>query len=127
MLKDSPAFSGFSVSDLDKAKEFYGQTLGLSVEEIPEGLNLKLANGQHAFIYAKDDHTPASFTILNFPVNDIDKAVDELAAKGIVFEHYPEMTDDKGIARGLSYNMGPDIAWFKDPFGNFLSVLNDGK
>lgn len=126
MLTLTSAFSGFSVNDLQKAKKFYGETLGLHVVEIPEGLQLHI--GQTLiFIYPKPDHIPATFTILNFPVKNIDDAVAELTAKGITFEHYPEMTDEKGIARGLSNNQGPDIAWFKDPAGNFLSILNDGK
>lgn len=125
MLHDSLAFSGFSVDDQAKAKKFYGDTLGLDVSDGPMGLVLKLGGGNNVFIYQKDDHTPASFTILNFPVGDIDQAVEELTGKGIALEHYPEMTDDRGIARGLANNMGPDIAWFKDPAGNILSVLQD--
>jgi predicted enzyme related to lactoylglutathione lyase len=125
MFKDSHAFSGFSVNDLAAAKEFYGQTLGLDVSEDPMGLHLKIAGGRGIFVYSKDDHTPATYTILNFPVDDIDKAVDELASKGVTFEQYAGMTDEKAIARGLSMNMGPDIAWFKDPAGNILSVLQE--
>lgn len=130
MFKDTPAFSGFSVNDLEVAKEFYGGVLGLQVEkdEGPMGfVTLHLATGADVLIYPKDNHEPASYTILNFPVDDIDKAVDELVAKGIVFEKYEGMTDEKGVARGLLANMGPDIAWFKDPAGNVLSILNDGK
>jgi len=123
MLKDSHAFSGFSVNDTDEAKKFYGETLGVEVGDDPMGLTLKLAGGNNVFLYQKDDHAPATFTVLNFPVDDIDQAVDELVGKGIVFEQYPEMTDDQGIARGLANNMGPDIAWFRDPSGNVLSVL----
>jgi predicted enzyme related to lactoylglutathione lyase len=123
MLKDSPAFSGFSVNDLGAAKEFYGQTLGLEVTEEEMGLRLKIAGGNPIFIYPKDDHVPATFTILNFPVDDIDQAVDDLAGKGITFDH-TDYTDEKGIARGRSANRGPDIAWFKDPAGNVLSVLH---
>ena len=118
MFGDVHAFSGFSVDDLAAAKKFYGETLGVEVEEQPEGLQLKLAGGGRVFIYPKEDHVPATYTILNFPVDDLDKAVDQLAGKGVSFESYPE-TDDKGINRGN----GPDIAWFKDPAGNFLSVL----
>lgn len=126
MLTLPSAFSGFSVDDLQKAKDFYGEVLGLKVVDVPEGLQLHI--GQTViFIYPKPDHTPATFTILNFPVQNIDEAVDELSKKGVTFEHYPEMTDNKGLARGLKSNQGPDIAWFKDPAGNFLSVLNDGK
>lgn len=130
MFKDTPAFSGFSVNDLDAAKDFYGNVLGVQVEkdDSPMGfVTLHLATGADVLIYPKDNHEPASYTILNFPVDDIDKAVDELVAKGIVFEKYEGMTDEKGVARGLSANMGPDIAWFKDPAGNVLSILNDGK
>jgi predicted enzyme related to lactoylglutathione lyase len=122
MFKDSKAFSGFSVDDLKKAKEFYGQTLGLEVAEMPEGLQLRIAGGGRIFIYPKPNHTPATFTILNFPVDDIAQAVDDLAKRGVSFEHYNQgelKTDEKGIARGA----GPKIAWFKDPAGNILSVL----
>lgn len=125
MLKDSHAFSGFSVNDLAKAKEFYVQKLGLEIEE-DMGMHLKVAGGNPVFVYEKGDHQPASFTILNFPVDDIDKAVDELTAKGVKFEIYEGThQDEKGIARGKAANMGPDIAWFKDPAGNILSVLRD--
>jgi catechol 2,3-dioxygenase-like lactoylglutathione lyase family enzyme len=127
MLKDSKAFSGFSVDDQAAAKGFYGQTLGLEVKEDAMGLRIKLGGGSEVFVYPKDDHTPASFTILNFPVKDIDAAVEELAGKGVTFERYEGMTDEKGVARGISQNRGPDIAWFKDPAGNTLSILNDGK
>lgn len=133
MFKDTPAFSGFSVNDLDAAKEFYGEILGINVEQTGLGsgpmdyLTLHFATGADVFIYPKDNHEPATFTILNFPVDDVDKAMDELIAKGISFEHYEGMTDEKGVARGLSQDMGPDIAWFKDPAGNILSILNDGK
>ena len=99
MLKDSRAFGGFSVDDLEAAKEFYGETLGLEVSENDQGLMVSLLGSNGVFIYEKEDHVPASFTILNFLVDDIDAAVDELAAAGIVFEHYDGTTDDKGIAR----------------------------
>lgn len=125
MLGNSRAFSGFSVNDLAVAKTFYGQTLGLTIEEIKEGLKIHIAGSNPIFVYQKDDHSPATYTILNFPVADIDVAVDALVAKGISFEHYKDMTDEKGIARGLKYDMGPNIAWFKDPAGNFLAVLHD--
>ncbi len=127
MLKDSKAFSGFSVSDMATAKEFYGTTLGLEVEDGPMGLQLKIPGSNGVFIYPKENHQPATYTILNFPVEDIDEAVDELKDKGVIFEQYPDMTDEKGIARGVAAKMGPDIAWFKDPAGNILSVLNDGR
>ncbi len=126
MLKDSKAFSGFSVNDLAAAKAFYSDVLGLTVVDGVMGmLQLQLGSGATVLVYPKDDHQPATFTILNFPVDNIDQAVDELTAKGIVFEQYEHMTDEKGIARGISRNMGPDIAWFKDPAGNILSVLQE--
>ncbi len=117
------AFSGFSVDDTAKAKQFYGQTLGLEVSELPPLglLQVSIATGGKVLIYPKPNHRPATFTILNFPVDDVDKAVDELSARGVEFEHYEGeiATDEKGIARGG----GPTIAWFKDPAGNVLSVL----
>lgn len=125
MFKHTHAFSGFSVDDIQRAKEFYGQTLGLEVSETKEGLALRIAGGGQVFIYPKPNHTPASFTILNFPVHDIDQAVDGLRKLGVEFESYEgEMkTDEKGIFRGAARGQGPDIAWFKDPAGNILSVL----
>ena len=128
MVTGSKAFSGFSVNDLAAAKKFYGQTLGLEVVDNGpgEGLQLKIAGGNGIFIYSKDDHVAATYTILNFPVDDIDQAVDELAGKGVKFEHYENMTDAKGIARGIAAGQGADIAWFKDPAGNFISVLKEG-
>lgn len=125
MLKDSKAFSGFSVNDMEKAKEFYGQTLGLEVQDGPMGLQLKLGGGLSIFVYPKEDHQAATYTILNFPVDNIDTAVEELKGKGVTFEKYDNMTDDKDIARGIAANRGPDIAWFKDPAGNILSVLQE--
>jgi catechol 2,3-dioxygenase-like lactoylglutathione lyase family enzyme len=125
MLKDSKAFSGFSVNDIQKAKEFYGQTLGLKVSESHGLLTLHLAGGNNILIYPKPNHAPATFTILNFPVGNVDKAVDELAKRGVRFEIYntPDIkTDKKGIMRGK----GPTIAWFKDPAGNIFSVLDEG-
>jgi catechol 2,3-dioxygenase-like lactoylglutathione lyase family enzyme len=122
MFKDSKAFSGFSVDDLSRAKQFYGETLGLDVSEEPEGLALQLGSGATVFVYPKPNHTPASFTILNFPVDDIERAVDELTQAGVEFEQYAGelQTDEKGIFRGAP---GPTIAWFRDPAGNILSVL----
>jgi catechol 2,3-dioxygenase-like lactoylglutathione lyase family enzyme len=122
MLKDSEAFSGFAVPDLEVARTFYGETLGLDVETVEEGnlLTLHLAGGRDVLVYAKPDHAPATYTILNFPVADIDATVDGLIAKGVEFEKYPGFDqDDKGVARGA----GPLIAWFTDPAGNILSVL----
>lgn len=123
MLQHSKAFSGFSVNDIQKAKTFYQDTLGLNVSEPMEQLTLDFSNGNHVFIYEKNNHVAATFTVLNFPVDNIEKAVDELSAKGIKFEQYEgEMqTDEKGIFRGG----GPLIAWFKDPAGNILSVLEE--
>jgi catechol 2,3-dioxygenase-like lactoylglutathione lyase family enzyme len=126
MFNDSKAFSGFSVDDLDAARAFYGDILGLDIEDGGPGFTLKIAGGNGVLVYPKDDHTPATFTILNFPVNDVDRAVDELAGKGVAFERYAGMTDEKGIARGRAAGRGPDIAWFKDPAGNILSVLDEG-
>lgn len=127
MLKDSQAFSGFSVDDLAKAKQFYSETLGLRVTEEGEmGLRLHLGTGTEVFVYPKPNHQPATFTILNFPVKDIDAAVDELARHGVQFEHYdyPMLrTDEKGISRSDDPAKGPNIAWFKDPAGNTLAVL----
>ena len=122
MLGDSKAFSGFSVNDIEKAKEFYGRTLELKVSETNGLLTLHLAGGNDVLIYPKPNHTPATFTVLNFPVDDVDQAVDELAKRGVRFEIYdlPDLkTDKKGIMRGN----GPTIAWFKDPAGNILSVI----
>jgi predicted enzyme related to lactoylglutathione lyase len=125
MFRDAKAFSGFSVDDLAAAKDFYGQTLGLGVEQNAQGLRLKIAGGNGIFIYAKKDHIAATYTILNFPVEDIDVAVDQLTGRGVIFEHYEKFTDEKGIARGISAGQGPDIAWFKDPAGNIVSVLQE--
>lgn len=127
-MKVNAAFSGFSVSDLDKAKEFYSNTLGLELEDDKMGLNFKLPGGGSLFIYPKGDHQPATFTVLNFVVGDIDGAVDELSKKGVKFEHYNTQqikTDEKSVARGLASGQGPDIAWFKDPAGNILSILQE--
>lgn len=124
MLAESHAFSGFSVDDLQKAKEFYGRTLGLEVSEAHGLLNLRLGGGTSILVYPKPDHSPATFTILNFPIDDVDKAVDELAQRGVRFEIYdqPDLkTDQRGISRGD----GVTIAWFKDPAGNILSVLKE--
>lgn len=127
MIVHTKVFSGFSVNDIEAAKKFYTEVLGFETTQDWMGLQLIIPEGNNVFIYQKDDHTPATFTVLNLPVDNIDIAFDDLAAKGVKFEHYPEMTDDKGIARGIEANMGPDIAWFKDPAGNILSILNDVK
>ena len=125
MFKDTKAFSGFSVNDLEKAKEFYQYTLGLEVTEGMMGiLTVHLAGGGEVIIYPKPNHEPATFTILNFSVADVENAVNALIIKGITFEHYdgmPGLQDEKGIMRG----QGPAIAWFKDPAGNILSVLQE--
>ena len=124
MFKEAETFSSFSVNELQKAKEFYGQTLGLEIKETPEGLELHTDNNT-VFLYPKPNHTPASFTVLNFAVDDIEAAVDELNALGVNLERYnlPDIkTDERGIARGPH---GPMIAWFKDPAGNILSVLEE--
>ena len=123
MLQQSKAFSSFSVNDLKKAKEFYSKTLGLKVSDNPMGLiELNIEGSTNVMVYPKPNHEPATFTVLNFPVNDVEKTVDELIAKGIVFEQYEGeiKTDEKGICRDPH---GPSIAWFKDPAGNILSVL----
>ena len=127
MFKDAKAFSSFSVDDIQKAKEFYGQILGLTiVEDAKMGiLHIQLFGGGQVMIYPKDNHAPATFTVLNFVVENIDESVEELAKKGVKFEHYTgEMikTDEKGISRMPD---GPSMAWFADPAGNILSVLQE--
>ena len=120
MLADTKAFSGFAVDDIQKARKFYGETLGLRVSEEHGLLTLHLAGDRDTLIYPKPDHEPANYTILNFPVDDIDQAVDELTARGVRFERYENFEqDEKGIFRGG----GPYIAWFTDPAGNVLAVL----
>ncbi len=125
MLTDSPAYSGFSVDDPVAARRFYEDTLGLRVtDEAMDGiLRLHLGGGSSVLVYAKPDHVPASFTVLNFPVPDVEKAVDELVDRGVTFERYENPpTDEKGIMRAG----GPLIAWFTDPAGNVFSVLQEG-
>ena len=122
MLADSPAFSGFSVNDLAAARRFYEETLGLRTSDAGmEGLmQLHVGGDRQVLVYAKDDHTPATYTVLNFPVPDVEKAVDDLVARGVRFEHYENPpTDEKGIMRAG----GPLIAWFTDPAGNVFSVI----
>ncbi len=124
MFKNTKAFSGFSVNDIQKAKEFYGGTLGLEVLESDGMLTLYIAGGANILIYPKPNHTPATFTILNFPVDNVEDAVEQLTKRGVRFEIYDMdelKTDEKGIFRGE----GPKIAWFKDPAGNILSVLEE--
>lgn len=122
MFKDVAAFSGFSAPDLPQIKEFYGTTLGLEVAETDGLVELKLGGGTSVLVYPKENHEPATFTILNFPVTNVETAVDELMKRGVSFERYDGFPqDEKGIMRGH----GPDIAWFKDPAGNILSVLSE--
>ena len=122
MFGTTKAFSGFAVNDIAAAKRFYQEILGLAVEENPAGLTLRIAGDRPILVYAKPDHTPATYTILNFPVDNVEKAVDELVTRGVRFERYEGFEqDEKGIARGP----GPAIAWFKDPAGNILSVLEE--
>src|ERR1700755_1313839 len=125
MINNKKAFSSFSVSDLDEAQEFYGETLGLDVKKTPEGLELSIGS-MSVFLYPKDDHEPATFTVLNFPVDDVETTVDELTEKGVEFEQYTGdiKTDEKGIFHGTEESGGPEaIAWFTDPAGNILSVM----
>lgn len=122
MLAETKAYSGFAVDDLQKAQAFYGETLGLRTSEEHGLMTLHLAGDRDTLVYPRPGHTPAAYTILNFPVEDIDAAVDELAARGVSFERYDGFgQDEKGIARAE----GPYIAWFKDPAGNVLSVLQE--
>jgi len=128
MLQPVTAFSGFSVDNIKKAKQFYVETLGLELADDQMGLQLSLPGGGKVFVYQKDDHRPATFTILNFVVEDIDQAAQALKDKGVQFEYYdnlPAPQDDRGILRGRAAGQGPDIAWFTDPAGNILAVLQD--
>jgi catechol 2,3-dioxygenase-like lactoylglutathione lyase family enzyme len=121
MFEDTKAFSGFSVDDIAQAKRFYAETLGLRVTESNGMLTLHIAGDRDTLVYPKPDHTPATYTMLNFPVDDIEQAVDELATRGVEFEKH-DHTDEKGIFR----DMGPLIAWFRDPAGNIIAVLQQG-
>lgn len=127
MVSIRDAFQGFSVDDVEAARRFYAEAIGLEVADDMGGLRLTLPSGQHVFVYQKDDHEPASFTILNFVVDDVDRAVDELNAAGVVTKIYEAPhdfgTDERGIMHGEAAGMGPDIAWFRDPSGNVLSVI----
>jgi catechol 2,3-dioxygenase-like lactoylglutathione lyase family enzyme len=128
VFKAQAAFAGISVNDLAAAKEFYTKTLGLQLADDKMGLQFELPGGGGLFVYDKPDHQPATYTCLNFVVANIDEAVDGLTAAGVKFEHYdnmPAQSDEKGIMRGLAAGQGPDIAWFKDPAGNIISVLQD--
>lgn len=122
MLQTTNAFSGFSTNDIDAARRFYGESLGLDVTEENGMLGLHIADGGDILVYPKDDHAPATYTVLNFPVDDIDNAVDELAERGVAFETYEGMAQDE---RGIMREYGPAIAWFKDPAGNVLAVLEE--
>ena len=126
MLRESRAFSGFSVDDISKAKDFYANTLGVDVSDAEMGaLRLGLGGGTSVYIYPKENHEPATYTVLNFSVADVGAAVDQLTAAGVRFERYEGFEqDERGIVHGDGN--GPDIAWFKDPAGNILSVLNEG-
>jgi catechol 2,3-dioxygenase-like lactoylglutathione lyase family enzyme len=124
MFKDANAFSGFSVDDLQRAKEFYGDTLGLEVTGENDLLSLRLGTGATVLVYPKPNHVPATFTILNFPVDNVEAAVDELTSRGVRFEIYDE-GELKTDQRGVSVGQGPKIAWFKDPAGNILSVIEE--
>ncbi len=126
MFNAAAAFSGFSVNDLEEAKTFYGEMLGIQVNDEGMGLELRFQNGHTVFIYEKEDHEPATFTVLNFPVDDINAAVDSLVEAGVVMKRYDNMPGDqdgRGIMRGKAAGMGPDIAWFEDPASNVLAVL----
>jgi catechol 2,3-dioxygenase-like lactoylglutathione lyase family enzyme len=128
MLENSKAYSGIGVENLKEAERFYGETLGLKTEVVDEDnlMTLHLAGDRPTLVYQQEGTTPASYTVLNFPVDDIGKAVDELAGRGVSFERYDGIDhDEKGIVRGLAARQGPDIAWFKDPTGNVLSVLQE--
>ena len=120
MIGTQPAFSGFSANDIEAARAFYADVLGIPAIEEMGALNLELAGGQRVFIYPKETHEPATFTVLNFEVPDIDAAVDELTSRGVTFERYEGMDQDE---RGIMRDNGPLIAWFKDPAGNILSVI----
>lgn len=126
VFEQTEAFSGYSVDDKSEALQFYGDILGCDATDNGMGVQLHFPNGHSVFLYEKEDHEPATFTVLNFPVDDIDKTVDDLEAKGIdmlMYENLPAEQDGRGILRGKSNGMGPDIAWFKDPAGNVLAVL----
>ena len=126
MFQNSPAFSGYSVSNLEQAKDFYVGVLGCTLGDEQMGLSLVFPNGHTVFLYEKSDHVPATYTVLNFPVDSINDTIDQLVEKGVVMERYdnlPAPQDERGVLRGKAAGMGPDIAWFRDPFGNILGVL----
>jgi catechol 2,3-dioxygenase-like lactoylglutathione lyase family enzyme len=127
MFEKTKAFCSFSVDSLAAAKKFYSEVLGLGYSEDPMGITLKFADGYTVYVYEKSSHIPATFTVLNFMVDNIDLAVDELKNKGVKFEYYDNLPmspqDEKGISRGAAAKQGPDIAWFKDPAGNTIAIL----
>ncbi len=128
MFRDVQAFSGYSVNDLEEAKTFYGEMLGVTIDDSGMGLELQFSNGHRVFLYEKEDHQAASFTVLNFPVDDISTAVDSLVEAGVVMQRYDDMPgsqDARGVMRGKAAGMGPDIAWFEDPAGNVIAVLEN--
>ena len=130
MFEQAHTFSGISVDDIDAAKRFYGETLGLPYTEVMGGLQVQLPDGAQLWVYSKPDHQPATFTVLNFAVADIDATVDALNAAGVVTKIYDDPslpTDERGIARGRRAGFGPDIAWFRDPAGNVLAVLDEAR
>lgn len=124
MLKIKSTFSGFSVNDIQAAKHFYGELLGLKLEDRVGGTSIRLTDTTEAWMYEKKDHQPATYTMLDFVVDNIDEAYESLVSQGIEFEKYPgSPQDENGIMRGKEHNMGPNIAWFKDPAGNILAIL----
>lgn len=128
MFNEARPFSGYSVDDLEEAKTFYGEVLGIAIEDTGMGLMMSFPNGQTIYLYEKEDHTPAAYTVLNFPVDDIEAAVDSLVEAGVRMQRYntlPAEQDSRGILRGKSAGMGPDIAWFEDSAGNVLAVLEN--
>lgn len=122
------AFSGYSMSDVEAAKKFYHETLGLEITEDMGGVGLKLPGGQQVFMYPKENHQPATYTVLNLVVDDINAAIDELVSKGVTFERYdtmPGQQDERGVLRGKDVGRGPNIAWFTDPSGNILALVEE--
>jgi catechol 2,3-dioxygenase-like lactoylglutathione lyase family enzyme len=125
MLNIKSSFTSFSVNDLDKAYSFYSEVAGLHAERNSMGVRLHLPGGAMVFLYPKQDHEPATFTVLNLVVNDLGKAIKQLKSMGVQFEYYEGLTDEDNVLHGLAHNRGPDIAWFKDPAGNIISVLQE--
>lgn len=128
MLSNAQAFSGYSINDSAAALTFYKHILGCNIQQTDMGLELSFPNGHSVFLYEKADHVPATFTVLNFPVTDLNSTIDDLTSRGVIMERYdtlPAEQDDRGVLRGKAAGMGPDIAWFKDPAGNVLAVLEN--